>query len=331
MSWTSQLRRSVGATPEQKKREMSEMGTIGFIGLGAMGSQMAGRLLDSGHTVYGTNRTRPKAQELIDRGLQWRGTPREVAEAADVTFSMVTDDSALNAVTSGPDGVLAGLAEHKVYVDMSTVSPHASTELAERVRATGAQMVDAPVSGSIPQAQAGTLAIMAGGTTQAFATVEPLLRVLGQTVTHVGTNGQGLLLKLAINISLAAQTLAFSEGLLLAGRGGIDPQLAAEVMSTSSIGSPMLKARVPLMLDLPQHAWFDVAMMHKDIRLARQTADELEIALPSAKVLDETLTTADELGYAHRDLAALYEVLETAAAGTSHPSLRALQGDRRGA
>ena len=306
------------------------MPTIGFIGLGAMGSQMAGRLLDAGYAVYGTNRTRSKAQQLIDRGLQWRSTPREVAHAADVTFSMVTDDPALNAITSGPNGVLAGLANQKTYVDMSTVSPHVSTALAARVRATGAEMVDAPVSGSIPQAQTGTLAIMAGGTTQAFAVAEPLLRVLGQTVTHVGTNGQGLLLKLAINISLAAQTLAFSEGLLLARRGGIDPQLAAEVMSTSSIGSPMLKARVPLILDLPQHAWFDVAMMHKDIRLARQTADELDITLPSANVVDETLTTADELGYAHRDLAALYEVLAMSSPGTGNPSLRALQTDRRG-
>jgi 3-hydroxyisobutyrate dehydrogenase-like beta-hydroxyacid dehydrogenase len=307
------------------------MGTIGFVGLGAMGSQMAGRLLDAGLTVYGTNRTRSKAQELIDGGLQWRVTPRGVADAADVTISMVTDDSALNAITSGQNGVLAGLTNQKVYVDMSTVSPHVSTALAARVRETGAEMVDAPVSGSIPQAQAGTLAIMAGGTTQAFARVEPLLRVLGQTVTHVGTNGQGLMLKLAINISLAAQTLAFSEGLLLAERGGIDPDLAAEVMSNSSIGSPMLKARVPLILDLPPHAWFDVAMMHKDIRLARTTADELEITLPSAKVLDETLTTADELGYAHRDLASLYEVLARSSARTSHRSLRALRTDRRGA
>jgi 3-hydroxyisobutyrate dehydrogenase-like beta-hydroxyacid dehydrogenase len=307
------------------------MRTIGFVGLGAMGSQMAGRLLDAGSTVYGTNRTRSKAQELIDRGLRWRRTPREVADAADVTFSMVTDDSALDAITSGPNGILAGLRDDKVYVDMSTVSPHVSTALAARVRATGAQMVDAPVSGSIPQVQTGTLAIMVGGTPQAFATIEPLLRVLGQTVTHVGTNGQGLLLKLAINISLAAQTLAFSEGLLLAERGGIDPHLAAEVMSTSSIGSPMLKARAPLILDLPQHAWFDVAMMHKDIRLARQTADELEITLPSAKVLDEVLTTASELGYAHRDLAALHEVLAASAVGTSQPSLRPLQNHLQGA
>jgi 3-hydroxyisobutyrate dehydrogenase-like beta-hydroxyacid dehydrogenase len=274
-----------------------------------MGSRIAGRLLDSGNEVYGTNRTMSKAQALIERGLQWRDTPREVAEAAEVVFSMVTDDSALEAITSGPDGILAGLADGKVYVDMSTVSPHVSQDLSGHVHAIGAEMLDAPVSGSIPQADAGTLTIMVGGNEDAFATVKPLLHGLGQAVTHVGTNGQGLLLKLAINISLAVQTLAFSEGLLLAERGGIDRQLAARVMSTSSIGSPMLKARIAMLLDLPEQAWFDVTLMDKDIRLALQAAEELAVPLPSAAVADEMLTRASELGYAHRDLAALHEVL----------------------
>ncbi|HEX4716884.1 MAG TPA: NAD(P)-dependent oxidoreductase [Thermoleophilaceae bacterium] len=283
--------------------------TIGFVGLGAMGSRIARRLLDAEHRVYGTNRTKSKAEPLIDRGLEWRGTPREVAAASDVIFSMVTDDAALDAITSGPDGILAGLTERKVFVDMSTVSPRASRELAEDARALGGEMLDAPVSGSIPQATAGTLAIMVGGADEAFATAQPLLRELGQTVTHVGGNGQGLLLKLAINISLAVQTLAFSEGLLLAERGGIDARLAAEVMSTSSIGSPMLKARVPLLLDLPQDAWFDVALMEKDIQLARRAGDEFAISLPSAGVADGVLARAIDLGYAHRDLASLHEVL----------------------
>jgi 3-hydroxyisobutyrate dehydrogenase-like beta-hydroxyacid dehydrogenase len=285
------------------------MSTLGFVGLGTMGSRIAGRLLDAGNEVYGTNRTRSRAQPLIDRGLQWRESPREVAAAADVVFSMVTDDRALDAITSGPDGILAGLADEKVYVDMSTVSPRTSRQLAERVDSLGAKMLDAPVSGSIPQAESGTLAIMVGGDTQAFRTVEPLLRELGQTVTHIGESGQGLVLKLAINISLAVQTLAFSEGLLLAERDGVDPKLAADVMAATPIGSPMLKARVPLLLDLPEQAWFDVAMMQKDIRLALEAADDVAILLPSAAVADEMLTKASELGYAHRDLAALREVL----------------------
>jgi 3-hydroxyisobutyrate dehydrogenase-like beta-hydroxyacid dehydrogenase len=283
-----------------------------------MGSRIAGQLLDTGHQVYGTNRTASKAQALVERGLRWCETPRDVAAASDVVFSMVSDDAALETVTAGPDGILAGLTDGKVFVDMSTVDPRFSQELSEKVRATGADMLDAPVSGSIPQAESGTLTIMVGGSDEAFATVEPLLRHLGQSVTHVGSNGQGLILKLAINISLAVQTLAFSEGLLLAERGGIDSQLAAEVMSSSAIGSPMLKARVPLLLDLPEQAWFDVALMEKDVRLALGAAERLAVPLPSAAVAREMLTRAGEMGYAHRDLAALHEVL----AATPVPATR---------
>jgi 3-hydroxyisobutyrate dehydrogenase-like beta-hydroxyacid dehydrogenase len=266
---------------------------------------------DAGHRVYATNRTAAKAQPLIERGLLWLDTPREVAASADVVFSMVTDDQALEAIAAGPRGLLAGIRPGQVYADMSTVSPQASRRLAERVRARGADMLDAPVSGSIPQVESGTLAIMVGGERHAFAAVEPLLRELGERVTYVGPSGQGLLLKLAINISLAVQTLAFSEGLLLAERAGVDAEVAAAVMSDSSIGSPMLKARIPLLLDLPEHAWFDVELMQKDIRLVRQAADELHVPLPSATVADEMLTTARELGYAHRDLASLHNVLAT--------------------
>ena len=285
------------------------MTDVGFVGLGAMGSRVAGRLLDAGHRVYATNRTRAKAEPLIERGLIWRTTPREVAASADVVFSMVSDDAALEAISAGPDGIFAGLAPGKIHVDMSTVSPRTSARLAEQARALGAEMLDAPVSGSVPQAETGTLAIMVGGDPDAFRRVEPLLRELGRTVTHVGANGQGLALKLAINISLAAQPLAFGEGLLLAERSGIDPRLAAEVMSNSPIGSPMLKARVPLFLDPHQPAWFDMQLMHKDIRLAREAARHLGTPTPTAALADQVLELAERVGYAHRDIAALGELL----------------------
>lgn len=285
------------------------MSNIGLVGLGTMGGRIAGRLLASGHHVLGTNRTVAKAQPLIDRGLRWQATPREVAAAADVVLSMVSDDAALEAITAGPDGILHGLTPGKVYIDMSTVSPEASVTIAERVRSIGARMLDGPVSGSVPQAETGTLTIMVGGEEAAFRLVEPVLRELGQTVTRVGGNGHGLLLKLAINISLAVQTLAFSEGLLLAERGGIDPRLAARVMSESSIGSPMLESRVPLLLDLPETAWFDVQLMHKDIRLALQVATGLGVTLPSAATADDMLAEARELGFGKRDIAALHQVL----------------------
>src|SRR5205823_7103013 len=180
------------------------------------------------------------------------------------------DEDVLASVASGPDGILAGLAAPKIWVDMSTVSPSASRALAERVRAQGATMLDAPVSGSVPQVQAGTLTIMVGGDEQAYARVEPILRELG-TPTLIGENGQGLVLKLAINISLAVQMLAFAEGLVLAERSGIDRQLAIDVMTQSPIGSPMLKARAELVLDLPDEAWFDVSLMQKDVALALDT------------------------------------------------------------
>jgi 3-hydroxyisobutyrate dehydrogenase-like beta-hydroxyacid dehydrogenase len=285
------------------------MSTVGFVGLGTMGGRIAGRLLAAGHHVHGTNRTVAKARPLIDRGLRWKATPREVAAAADAVFSMVSHDAALEAITAGPDGILAGLTPGKVYIDMSTVSPEASVTVAEQVRTIGAGMLDAPVAGSVPQAENGTLTIMVGGDEVVFRRVEPLLCALGQTVTRVGANGQGLLLKLAINVSLAVQTLAFSEGLLLAERGGIDARLAARVMSESAIGSPFLKMRVPFLLDLPETAWFDVNLMHKDIRLALQAATGLGVTLPSAATVDGMLAEADELGYGERDIAALHQVL----------------------
>jgi 3-hydroxyisobutyrate dehydrogenase-like beta-hydroxyacid dehydrogenase len=282
---------------------------VGFVGLGAMGGPLAGRLLAAGYEVHGSNRTPAKAQPLIDRGLVWHDTPREAAAVADVVFSMVSDDAALTAITTGPDGILTGLRRGRAYVDMSTVSPATSVEIATHVRALGARMLDAPVSGSVPQAEAGALTIMVGGDESALRYVAPLLDELGQSVTHVGANGSGLLLKLAINISLAAQTLAFSEGLLLAERGGIDPELAARVMSGSAIGSPMLKARVPLLLDLPEQAWFDVGMMRKDIGLALDAGRDEHVPLPSAVAVDDVLGKASELGFDGRDIAALHEVL----------------------
>jgi 3-hydroxyisobutyrate dehydrogenase-like beta-hydroxyacid dehydrogenase len=286
------------------------MQTIGFIGLGRMGSQMAARYLDGGYTVHGEDRGRDRAQWLIDKGLRWAGTPREVAEAAEIVMTSLPNDEVVESVAGGPDGIIAGLGEGKVWADLSTLSSAASSALAARVReeGDGAQMLDTPVSGSVPQVKAGKLTIMVGGDADAYARIEPALRVLGSPV-HVGDNGQGLVLKLAVNISLAVQMLAFSEGLLLADRHGIDPHLAAKVMSESAIGSPMLVARVPLVLDRPDETWFDFSLMHKDIALALEAGRERAVPLPSADVVEKILAVAGERGFEHRDIAALYEAL----------------------
>ncbi|MEA2370141.1 MAG: hypothetical protein QOH12_535 [Solirubrobacteraceae bacterium] len=285
------------------------MTAIGFVGLGAMGSRIAGRLVTPGNVVYGTNRTRSKADGLVARGLIWRDSPREVAEQADLVFSMVSDDAALDAITTGPRGILAGLRPGSSYVDMSTVSPTTSRTLAGRVRALDAVMLDAPVSGSVLAAEAGSLAIMVGGDPAAFARVEPLLRDLGQTVTHIGSNGKGLIMKLAVNISLAVQMIAFSEGVLLARRGGVDPKLAIDVLNSSAVGSPMLRTRGPLILDRPAEAWFDVKLMQKDVDLALEQGRRLRIPLPSTANAGELLTRARELGYGSQDIVAVFDVL----------------------
>jgi 3-hydroxyisobutyrate dehydrogenase-like beta-hydroxyacid dehydrogenase len=195
-------------------------------------------------------------------------------------MTSLRNDDVVESVATGPDGLVAGLSEGKVRADLST-EPWREPQLTARVRrgGNGAQMLDTPVSGSVPQVKTGTLAIMVGGDADAFIRVESALRVL-RTPVHVGGNSQGLVLKLAINISLAAQMLAFSEGLLLADRDGISPDLAAKVGTESAVGSPMLRARVPFVLGHCDETWFDVSLMHKDIRLALAAAREDHVRLP---------------------------------------------------
>jgi 3-hydroxyisobutyrate dehydrogenase-like beta-hydroxyacid dehydrogenase len=274
-----------------------------------MGGAMASRLLSAGHPVVGSRRSRRQADDLVAQGLGWRESPRGVAAAADVVITSLPDDEALHAAASGPEGLLAGLRAGTVWLEMSTVSPAASRELAAYVRKCGAVLLDAPVSGSVPQVRAGSLTIMVGGDGNAYRRVEPVLRELGMP-THVGQNGQGLVLKLAINISLAVQMLAFAEGLLLAAHSGIARELALEVMADSAIGSPMLKARAPLVFNLPEDAWFTLALVQKDVELARDVAQDLGVPLPTADRVDEVLRLARTLGYEGRDLAALFQVLQ---------------------
>ncbi len=283
--------------------------TLGFVGLGVMGGGMARRLLEAGHEVHGYNRTREKARPLEELGLIVEDSPRAVAETADVVHTMVTNVAALRAVSEGADGILAGLAPGKVWIDHSTAAPSLSRELAERVREVGAEMLDAPVSGSVSTLEEGRLSIMVGGSHEAFDRVEPILGDIGPKVTHVGDNGQALLLKIAINLSLQVQMVAFSEGLLLAEKDGIDRETALEVMLGSVIASPMLKYRAPFVVEQPDEAWFDVDMMQKDMLLALEAGRELDVPMPTTAVSNELLTAARGMGLADKDFAVVYEVL----------------------
>jgi 3-hydroxyisobutyrate dehydrogenase len=282
---------------------------VAFVGLGAMGGRIAGRLLAAGHDVHGYNRTPEKAQALVEAGLVLRDTPREAAEAAEVVFTMVTNARALEAVAEGPDGILAGLGPGKVWVDMTTGSPAASRALAELARGAGAELLDAPVSGSVSTLEEGRLSIMVGGPEEVFERVRPLLLDIGQKATRVGDNGQALLLKIAINLSLQVQMVAFCEGLLLAEKDGIDRETALDVMLSSVIASPMLKYRAPFVLDMPDEAWFDVDMMQKDMVLALEAGREHDVPMPTTAAANELLTAARGMGLAHHDFAVVYEVL----------------------
>lgn len=285
------------------------MANLGFIGLGLMGSRIAKRLLDAGHTVAGYNRTRAKAHRLIEAGMHWCDTPREVAQAADITFSMVSDTAALSSVAEGSDGILAGLSPGKIYVDMSTASPRLIRELAQRVAAIGAHMLEAPVSGSVSAAEAGTLTVFVGGQAEVLEKVRPIFEAFGQTIIHIGGNGQAISMKVAINLSLATQLLALFESVLLAERSGIPRATALEALLNSVAASPAMKYRAPFIMKMPDEAWFNVAMMQKDLQLALEMGRELGVPLFSVAVTNEMLSAAKAMGYSDQDFAALFKVL----------------------
>jgi 3-hydroxyisobutyrate dehydrogenase-like beta-hydroxyacid dehydrogenase len=285
------------------------MATLGFVGLGAMGGRVTKRLLDAGHAVIGYNRTHSKAQWLLDAGLQWGDSPRDVAKAADIVFSMVTNTAALEAVVEGPDGILAGLGSGKVYVDMSTVSPAKSRAIAQQVAERGAQMLDAPVSGSVVTLEQGNLSMMVGGDPAIFERVKPVLEDIAPTVNYVGENGQAVLMKIAVNLNLQVQVMGFCEGLLLAEKGGIPRATAMKVLLDSVIASPALKYRMPFILNEPEEVWFDVNMMQKDMNLALEMGHRLDVPLPTVALTNQFLTAARAMGLAEYDFFIVYKVL----------------------
>jgi 3-hydroxyisobutyrate dehydrogenase-like beta-hydroxyacid dehydrogenase len=285
------------------------MAKLGYIGLGAMGGRMAARLLDKGHSVIGFNRTQSKAQWLVDKGMTWGESPCAVARSADTIFVMVTDSAALEAVALGPYGFIAGLSPGRTVIDMSTVSPAVSRAIAAQVKDAGGDMVDAPVSGSIATLEQGKLSMMVGGDAATFARVKPLLEDVGPKVTHVGGNGLAVSMKIAVNLSLAVQMLAFSEGVLLAEKSGIPRSTAVEVLTHSVVASPMVQYRGPFVLGLPDEVWFSMSMMQKDVSLALEMGRDLSVPLPTTSVTNEWLTAARGAGLSDKDFAALFHLL----------------------
>src|ERR1700757_946130 len=285
------------------------MANLGFVGLGVMGGEMVLRLLSKGHSVTGYNRTRSKAEGLMQKGMKWVDSPRAVAAASDVIFSMVTNSAALEAIVEGPDGILAGLTPGKFYVDISTVSPEYSRAVAAKVRAKSCDMIDAPVSGSVITLQEGKLSVMVGGRKETFEKLKPILLDIGPKVTYVGDNGLALVMKIATNLSLAVQMLAFSEGVLLAEKSGIKRETAVDVLTHSVIASPMVQYRGPFVLEMPDEAWFNVNMMQKDMLLALELGRQLDVPMPTTAVANEFLTAARGMGLVEKDFAVVFDVL----------------------
>jgi 3-hydroxyisobutyrate dehydrogenase-like beta-hydroxyacid dehydrogenase len=273
---------------------------VGFAGLGAMGAGIAQRLLDAGFTVVGWNRTKAKAQDLLDAGMGWADTPRELAASADVVFTMLTNTAAVTAIADGPEGVLAGLRPGTVWADISTIAPEASVALAERVAATGARFLDCPVSGSPATLAAGQMSVMVGGEREAFDYVAPVLHAIGPKVTYIGPNGHAILTKVAINLALVTSVTAFAEGVALVEKAGVDRAAVVDAVLKSVIASPVIGYRAPLLVE-DTAVFADVELQQKDLVLAQDLARRLGTAVPLTSVTSDMLSAARSSSAVDRD------------------------------
>jgi 3-hydroxyisobutyrate dehydrogenase-like beta-hydroxyacid dehydrogenase len=279
---------------------LNDIGRIGFAGLGAMGAGIAQRLLDAGYELDGWNRTREKAQPLLDAGMGWADTPRELAASVDVLFTMLTNTAAVEATAGGDDGVLAGLRAGTVWADISTIAPDASVALAERVHAAGAWFLDCPVSGSPATLAAGEMSVMVGGDRAAFEHIEEVLHAIGPKVTYIGPNGQAILTKVAINLALVVSVTALAEGVALVEKAGVDRAAVVDAVLKSVIASPVVGYRAPLLVD-DTAVFADVELQQKDLVLAQELARRLGVAVPTCAATSEMLNAARSSERADRD------------------------------
>jgi 3-hydroxyisobutyrate dehydrogenase-like beta-hydroxyacid dehydrogenase len=278
-----------------------------------MGSRMAKRLIEAGHSVTGYNRTKTKAQWLLDAGMKWGDTPREVAEASEITFSMVTNTEALEAVALGAHGIVDGLAPGKIYIDMSTVSPAASRAVAVVVTAKKAQMLDAPVSGSVASVEAGTLTVIAGGPRDAFDRARPVLGAFSNRQLWLGPSGAGAAMKLALNGMIAASAQMIAEALVVAELAGIERAAAYDAIAASAVGSPFVAYKRDAFLDESTPPAFSVSQMQKDLALAREQARALGVPLEGVAAADALIGAARRRFGDDADIAAVAAELRQAA------------------
>ena len=283
---------------------------IGFVGLGAMGAGIVPRLLRAGHSVVGWNRTKVKAEPLIREGMVWADSPREVASLSEIVFSIVTDSDAVRDVALGENGVIADLSKDDVYLDMSTIAPDAHREIAAEFKKAGLIMLDAPISGSPITLEAGKASIMVGGDRNAFERVKPVLLDIGAKATYIGDNGKAVQMKLAINLVLMVEVIAFGEGIALAEKGGVDREIAVEALLNSVAASPVLGYRGPFILEgkMPEVPLADVNLQQKDMLLVLEQGRKLGSPVPLAAAANEMMNACRGLGIDHRDFVTAHQV-----------------------
>jgi len=283
---------------------------IGFIGLGDMGRGIVPRLLAAGHRVTGWNRTAAKAEPLIELGMMWADTPRDVAGKTEIVFSIVTDAAAVRSVALGDDGVIAGLDAGSVYLDMSTIDPEASRDISSRFAAVGLTMLDAPISGSPITLEQGTASIMVGGDRAAFERVEPVLHDIGSKVSYIGDSGAAVQMKIAVNLTLIVEMVAFCESVALAEKGGVARDVAVDAMLKSVVASPVMGYRGPFILEgnMPDKPLADVGLQQKDMILALEVARRQGSPAPLAAVANELLNACRGRGIDHRDFVTVFDV-----------------------
>jgi len=282
---------------------------IGFIGLGAMGKGMVPRLQAAGHKVTGWNRSKDKAQSLMAAGMQWADTPRAVAVCSDIVFSIVTDAAAVRAVALGDDGVLAGLRKDSIYIDMSTITPESSRAVAAEFTKSGRIMLDGPISGSPVTLDAGKASLMVAGDKAAFDRALPVMQAIGPTVTYIGASGLAVQMKLAINLLLMVEVIAFGEAVALAEKGGVQRSLAVDAILKSVAASPVLGYRGPFILEgnMPKVPLADVTLQQKDMQLVLEIARKQGSPTPLAAAANEMMNTCRGLGLDHNDFVIAHE------------------------
>ena len=283
---------------------------VGFVGLGAMGALIVPRLMAAGHRVVGWNRSRDKAAALIAAGMVWAESPRAVAEQCEIVFSIVTDGAAVRAVALGTDGVLAGLKPGGIYADMSTISPDVSREVAEAFAAKGRHMLDSPISGSPVTVVAGNASVMVGGDASAFERARPVMLAIGPKVTHIGANGLACQMKIAVNLLLMVEVIAFGEAIALAEKGGVARDVAVDAVLKSVAASPVLGYRGPFILEgkMPAVPLADVTLQQKDMLLALDLGRKLGSPVPLAAAANEMMNACRGLGIDHKDFVTAHEV-----------------------